>query len=324
MAEKSEVLKLKKRIEEMTKNMDKLTEMVQKVTLQQDKDHSVQKEEPGMKRKKANQSAQAHQSLPVPVETLAMDISMPDMALSHMDMEELNFAAMPLVPASVLSMDVCSPPPSLPVSRETSDNEFVDQLFTAFEKDDEAADWMLSHIQDHDDDDDAYCGNGDMHSHSSSSHHQSNRPDPELMKRLSDALQLLPREIQEMIVTRLIAAITSTDGFDTFVPVVSAAAGGGTTAASASSIFPAAATSSFAQVEPKKVAVASKALPPVAAVPEEQQQPLPLAAATLAALLHHYSNQVKEAAAAVGNNNNSNSPQAKKNLKALPVIPVHA
>lgn len=271
-AEKADVLKLKKRIEEMTKDMDKLTEMVQKVTLQQDQQQLSSLEAaaalPELKRKKP---------LPSSIEAQAMDIAMPDVSMSHMDIEEL--AALPLLlPESSFSSENAMPfpPPSLSASRETSDNEFVDQLFSAFHEEDEAADWIS-----HDDD--------------------SNRPDPELMQRLSDALQLLPREIQEMIVNRLIAAITSTDGFDVPPAAIPAVAAPPVEAA--------------AHVEPKRLAVANKALP---GEQHQQQQPLPLAAATLAALLHHYSNQVMEAAGS-----NSAHP-SKKNLKSLPAIPVHA
>lgn len=272
VAEKSEVLSLKKRIEEMTKNMDALTEMVQKVSLKQDQQLPVpvQSQEnhlpvqPGMKRKKFDC-----------VETQAMDILMahedpqPDGAFSDMDLEDL--AAMPLpVPVSSMDMPMISPMP-MPLSRESSavsDTEFVDQLFSAFNEDDAfLADTLLSEAEDKQDE-------------SSSS----NRADPELMKRLGSALELLPREIQEMIINRLITAITSTEGLD----------------ASTTAVAPA------LTVDPKKLAVASKAFPVAA---EEAQ--LPLAAATLAALLHHYSNQVKEA-----------SP-TKKLTKGLPVIPVH-
>lgn len=281
VAEKSEVLKLKKRIEEMTKNMDKLTEMVQKVTLQH---HQQDEFNPGMKRKKTIPS----------VECQAMDIPMPDAALSAMDMEELDLT---LPPATVFSMDIPSPsPPPLmqPPSRESSDNEFVDQLFTAFHEDDDAADWLNSTSNED------WLASELTGTSSDSRHTSSNRPDPELMKRLSDALELLPREIQEMIVNRLIAAIISTDGFDVAVPSSSTEATTAPTVLVPAVVVP---PPLPPQVDPKKVATASKVFP--------EDQPLPLAAATLAALLHHYSNQIKDGA-------------PKKSLKSLPVIPVHA
>jgi hypothetical protein len=62
------------------------------------------------------------------------------------------------------------------------DDAFVDELFTAFQEDELLAPPV----------------EGDP-----------NLPDPALMRRVSDALMLLPRDIQEIIVDRLVAAITS-------------------------------------------------------------------------------------------------------------------
>lgn len=90
-----------------------------------------------------------------------------------------------------------------------------------------------------------------------------NGPDPELMRRLGEALMLLPREIQEMIVNRLIDAITRTD----FVAEVAAAEEG--------------------EKVPAKTSDRVPQTPP----PEENS--LPLAAATLAALLRHYNSHLK-------------------------------
>jgi hypothetical protein len=86
-----------------------------------------------------------------------------------------------------------------------------------------------------------------------------------MMQRLGDALMLLPRDIQEMIVDRLIAAITCTDSLKPPYP-------------------PALPIPAPVQVP----------VPPTP-TPEEKQQdvPMPLAAATLAALLHHYSSQIQ-------------------------------
>jgi HSF-type DNA-binding len=289
-----EVLKLKKRIDEMTKNMDRLTEMVQKVSLHQEScvthkelGDSQLDDAPGMKRKKPNQD----HMLADP--ELSMDYSIvPDVAISQFDMEEL--ASLPL-PSSVLSIEEPPPlPTSSPFVRETSDTEFVDQLFSAFEND-EATGWLSN--SDGDDEDDASF----------------NRPAPELMKRLSDALALLPRDVQEMIVNRLISAIISPDGSFSVVP----------------SLVPPTAemaeipvTEAPAPVEPMVVSSAPDTRKPLAE-PEVTQQPLPLAAATLAALLHHYSNQVKEQAAA-NSAQQQQQQEAKKAIKSLPVIPVHA
>ena len=125
--DKSEVLTLKKRIDEMTKNMDALTEMVQKVSLQQATAVATQDDddEPGMKRKKMSS-----------VEEQALQESLPDGVFSGaaaMDLDDLALA-----PEAASSMMGFPPVASLPASRETSidSNEFVDQLFTAFNEDD--------------------------------------------------------------------------------------------------------------------------------------------------------------------------------------------
>jgi hypothetical protein len=314
VAEKSEVLKLKKRIDEMTKNIDKLTEMVEKVTLQQgssDTDQTVNVE-PGSKRKKTPQQSdfiQDDTGRDVMMVGVA-DLPIPDEAFSTsmMDIEEM-LSSTPSPDTLSSSSTFSTLPPSIPLSRASSngssDNEFVDQLFTAFHEDDDVLDWFASQKSDENNSDDL-----DEFFVSKNNNH-TNRPDPDLMQRLSDALQLLPRDIQELIVNRLIEAITSTEGFTvataTTPPAVAVAPSKNTI-----------------MEQPKKASYVanSKSLP-------EQQQPIqPLAAATLAALLHHYSNQIRlgsqqqqqqdddEVAAA--------SSESKKNIKTLPVIPVHA
>jgi hypothetical protein len=278
---KCEVQVLKKRIEEMTKNIDKLTNMVEKVSLKQEApspygNHESSEEEAahmlgaiGNKRKKV----------------APQDDIRPDDMLSGMDLED--------------EMDIPAPemPSPMPLSPESSDatqltqisdNEFVDQLFTAFKEDEveevfkldtplEAPLLPLPPVV------------------AKETLFNNNGPDPELMKRLGDALLLLPRETQEMIVDRLIAAITSTDSLEKIENVSPAA------------------LLKEAPVEPTKV-VSMKLPPPPSAVPQsppdQQEAQLPLAAATLAALLHHYSAQLK-----------GKSPHNME--KTIPVIPVH-
>ena len=177
----------------------------------------------------------------------------PEMMMSTSELEEV------VAPASNFTMALIPDPPldDLPtvmsMVRETStesnetDSEFVDTLFTAFAEDETLLDEAM---QEND-----------------------NRPYPELMQRLSDALMLLPRETQEMIVDKLIAAITSTEPVAALVK-----------------------ESPAKPVEPRQT--------------ETKDVSMPLAAATLAALLHHYTSQVSE--------------KKPKDVKTIPVIPVHA
>ena len=189
--DKSEVQTLKKRIDEMTKNMDALTEMVQKVSLQQQQETAL--ELPGTKRKKIASE-----------ELTGLQNSLPDGVLSSplMDLDD-----MPLMDG-VGSMELIPPAPvPFTESRESSldSNEFVDQLFTAFHEDEGLLGSLDGSASSLDEPTTSTSGIGSFPSCNS------NRPDPELMKRLSDALELLPKGTQEMIVNRLIAAITSTD-----------------------------------------------------------------------------------------------------------------
>ena len=71
-------------------------------------------------------------------------------------------------------------------SDDQDDDAFVEELFQAFH--DEAAEPLPDAT--------------------TSSEPPSNRPDPQLMQKLSDCLEMLPKPIQEMIVNRLIEAIT--------------------------------------------------------------------------------------------------------------------
>jgi hypothetical protein len=274
---KSEVQVLKKRIEEMTKNIDKLTNMVEKVSLKQDAPvPSSEDASPdavssgGNKRKKVAPE----------------DDVRPDEMMSGMDLED--------------EMDIPAPemPSPMPLSPESSnateltqisDNEFVDQLFTAF-KEDEVEEVF----------EEAFKLDAPLEAPlqalppvvAPKIEYNKKGPDPELMTRLGDALMLLPKETQEMIVDRLIAAITSTDSLEnvSWSPVAS-----------------------LKEAPAKPTKVVSMKLPPSAvpqSPPDVQEAQLPLAAATLAALLHHYSAQLK-----------GKSPHNME--KTIPVIPVH-
>ena len=189
----TEVQALKKRIEEMHKNIDHLTAMVEKVNLKQEEKEREEKEQMelygvGHKRKKIVVADPIPEPEPV--------ASIPDMqeeepmeVVSHMEDNDTAYQVAPLPP--VLPLPDVSPVSHRELSNgsNSTDNEFVDQLFKQF-GDDEVEFLHLDEPVDEVPD---------------------NRPDPELMQRLSDALMVLPKEIQEMIVERLIQSITSPD-----------------------------------------------------------------------------------------------------------------
>lgn len=182
---KSEVSNLKQRIEAMTKNIDELTSMVQKVTLAtcpppEDKLND------NKKRTKMVEAFTPDDSLSAPRLVLDTPETSPGETTSAMDLD--SFPLPPSIPSPMPLVDRTSTS-----STELSDEGFVDQLFTAFKTEDYVDFFEAEPLTDSRDETDK----------------DSNRPSPELMNRLSDALSALPRDIQELIVDRLIQAITS-------------------------------------------------------------------------------------------------------------------
>ena len=306
----TEVQTLKLRIEEMTKNIDELTAMVKEVSLKQE-DSSASCPSPqqpasaaateeyyianeggasmaGAKRKKW--------SSPPTIGGWAGDETVrPDEMVSSMDLDEIiasPVVSMPMPDGLVRESSTSS--------SQISDIEFVDTLFTVF-KDEQGDDVFVLE----DDSDDLGPQQQELPSCTSSTEGgamtmddetNNNRPDDELMRRLSDALMLLPKETQEIIVNRLIAAITSTD----FAPGI---------------VHECKTVASNNKVEVEGCEAPDVPLPQT--VEEDHQAHYPLAAATLAALLRHYTVQLQH----------GKSPTANKSgtvEKSIPVIPVHA
>jgi HSF-type DNA-binding len=179
---KSEVSSLKEKLEAMTRNIDELTSMVQKVTLAT----KLPQEDQVMENKK-----RAKVEAPRVEEDLTPDYS--PSAAPVMASPELG----PYNSTTIsMELDAFALPPSMPSplpmesrtstgGSDMSDEGFVDYLFTAFNTEDLVEMPELPQPP------------------------ESKRPRPELMNRLSDALSVLPRDIQELIVDRLIQAITS-------------------------------------------------------------------------------------------------------------------
>jgi len=286
VVDSSEVQSLKKRIEEMTKNIDHLSAMVEKVSIKQEEtDKKVEQDREQLvgnnKRKK----------VAAPYDAYGDYADQPARVLSNMELEDI---ALPVLPSTVVSM-----PEPVSVLRETSassmqsmtlsDGEFAEELFSAFAEeeglalDDPSAassdPSALAAIQPLDE-----VAVAAADTRGSIDDDSSNRPDPELMRKLSDALMLLPKEIQEMIVDRLVAAITSSNFVDAM-------------------------DSKPAAVEELPAEV------PQSPRNDKPKTTMPLAAATLAALLQQYTHLVEQQGA-------SKSP--KNLQKTIPVIPVHA
>jgi hypothetical protein len=287
-----EVLNLRKKIEEMTKNIDQLTLIVQKVSLKQEEQEKIVDERfhevADLKRKKMGGPSGASPDAVVSASYsglyqrgLTNNPSIPDEMVSNIEMDLDDLGA----PNSSYSSD------QLILSRETSntseitDAEFVNQLFTTF-NDDQSDDELPFSL------DSSILSSDPVLMPPIEPVRaiiNDNRPDPELMQRLGDALMLLPRETQEMIINRLIKAITSTDGLDNAI------------------------TDTMECVEKTNSAavVVEDKLPMTPEPVSEATVSTPLAAATFAALMRHYSQHMHG--------------KCQKNVpKSIPVIPVHA
>jgi heat shock transcription factor 2 len=178
---KSEVSSLKERLEAMTKNIDELTSMVHKVTLatKVPDDDAVLSNK---KRAKVEAPRVEADLTPDYAPSAAPVMASPDLSpCSATSCMELDAFALPPSMPSPHPME--SRPPS--GGSDMTDEGFVDYLFTAFNTEDLVEMPELPQPP------------------------ESNRPRPELMNRLSDALSALPRDIQELIVDRLIQAIAS-------------------------------------------------------------------------------------------------------------------
>jgi HSF-type DNA-binding len=312
---KTEVTSLKERIEAMTRNIDQLTNMVQQVTLNQEEEKTTKEMLLFHKRPK--------------VVTEEQDVAFPDVALSipsgendiSMDVAEVKEQAEEDAPALLGSgMPPALPSPArigtLPPLRETSGTSefsdgFVDQLFSTFNGtsgsdldfiDDENTSWAAA-----------------VSPETTSLSNPSNRPSAELMNRLSDALSMLPRDIQEMIVDRLIEAITAPKEVQESIQVAHALEEvmGGRPNSVPQSPKHEPAASLDAMDEDDSHAVGDL---------EESSRALPLAAATLAALLeqygkghHHHHHEDEQVAAAAAAMKKSKDASQKSLL-----IPVHA
>lgn len=273
---KSEVSTLKQRIEDMTKNIDQLTTMVQKVTVsvQQPQQQSQSQQQPVTppvdstnKRKK--------------VEPAVYDLPVPDQMLSSaqtttvMDIED-DMVLPPSIPSPMpLERDFSS-------TSELSDEGFVNHLFTAFKTEDFFDDMEESVDP-----------------------KKKNRPRPELMERLGDALAMLPPDIQELIVDRLIQAITSPKQIQEHISAVKCLDKVNSTPGG-KALLPSPVPQSPEHEEEEEDEQEQDEL-----AKHQQKVGLPLAAATLAALLSQYGGEL-------------DSKQSNQAHKTLPVIPVHA
>lgn len=294
---KEEMQALKQRIASMTQNIDELTDLVKKVSVKEDDEPhqgaltamispgAATKVEPcgpgGNKRKKMDNSADM-KDLPI----------MPDWNPSYSD---LNLAGV-TEDALLLGGD---PLPDLATSGGTSpavstppppdEDAFMDDLFEAFANEGDAIGL---------DDEEATAAEDDGDN--------TNKPDPQLMKRIEDSLSTIPRDMHELVANKLIDAISDTR------PIV---------AKSASSFFPSV-VEETGKVD-RSISM-DEDTAPKAAVKEASSStpsiPLPVAVSALKTILSEYgiSVECRRASSCKGDIDTTSF------TKSLPVVPMHA
>ena len=205
---KCEVDFLKDRIAKMSSNLDQLTALVNEITISDDSKASA-----GSKRKLVKVEDVCSMS---GYKSDDLSVHAPMLVATDDEMDEIGLVPGEIFPSFSSSLNH----PSVhaigcnPLSRQTSlssDDIFVDELFASFNDESMEIEPVLSM-------------NTPMHPQSevfeskmmedkclSPTPEHPNSPDPVLITRLSEALTVLPRDVQELLVNRLIATITGSD-----------------------------------------------------------------------------------------------------------------
>jgi heat shock transcription factor 2 len=285
---KQELDTLKEKMAKMTDNIDSLTNLVQKVKL-------VDDVPAGSKRKKIEEPEAVSDDDNMSIEADAI-ISLPaddtSNAISSISFTPSNIFPSPLEPATRQNSE----------SSKLSDTAFVDELFNALDDGNDMdflPDCVISEAEP--ERVMSLSSNCEMtvtptqtpvkQENEDVSSQNPNAPEPELMKNLSNALSVLPKDMQELLVNRLIATITSSGTLKAHIDSITESNAGKTTKSE---------SKSSKQVVHQPPALEN--LPEIA---------LPLAAATLTALMTHLSATMK------------NKPCVASE-QSLPVIPIHA
>lgn len=286
---KSEVDVLKDRIAKMSQDIDALTGLVKNVNLNSVKQESpltepVDSAEPGKKRKKEmitpdgspdevksfapKMIIEETTSNILPPSSVKEELMVEPVTSSQVERNDLN--DIDFTPSSIFAGE-SSFKRSISGNSNATDDAFVDELFNAFEGITEV---VPPEIMDSDDDIDMKEVTQDP-----------NAPDPALMNKLSEALTVLPQDIQELLVNRLIATITSSDALKSHLDSVCS--------------------------NPPPKTLESKSEENRCRLDQSAEMALPLAAATLTALIAQYSSAMKKGKIPV-------------NTTSIPVIPIHA
>jgi len=319
---KSEVSSLKERIEAMTKNIDMLTSLVQNVSIAQKTAEETSTTIMNENNKRTKTDGPKSQCVP---DDISSSITVPDEAPSMptplpLGASDAEAVAQSIALQATTDSDLFGRESSQ--TSELSDQGFVDTLFTAFKGEGEDSDDVMGDVIDlaagPDDTDSMKLNNNFLNSipisavsSPQSEEPNKHRPSAELMGRLSDALSLLPREIQELIVDRLIQAITSPKEIRESLQVTEALQE--VVTANIPMSVPqsprhnsATCDDSAMMTDDDRSTTAASVVPATASPSPAKPVPnpsLPLAAATLAALLSQYGKEPQCAAAVVAATN---------------------
>lgn len=291
---KQELDTLKDRIAKMTNNIDTLTNLVQNVNLEEKKVKTEDGAQVGMKRRKMDETEPTNSEVPMEVDPVMS--AGPSLSMNN----DLNAPNIAFTPANIFP-----PGPLIREMSETSnisDAAFVDELFNALEgsgmeilPDPVTSDIVPETIESSSpvslpEDVAVTPPDSPVQQESNQSYQQHpNAPDSGLMNELSDALTVLPKDMQELLVNRLIATITSSDALKTHLDAISAPS-----------------VADTPETKPSKQLLSSGS-----SLENNPEVALPLAAATLAALMTQFSATIKNKACV-------------PNSTSLPVIPIHA
>ena len=197
---KSEVTALKERIAAMSKSMERLSTMVQQITVNEA--DSRQRGRQGAKRVKVKVEHEEEENAEMCDASIGIS-------------SDMSYTPSALFPSPVPS----TPPPTQPSNRQNSvkleepEDDFAD-LFTVLEEDNLeclADDVVINGIDPELMTASVSPSPSIQKFNKEEFRRKENRPDPKLMDELGDALCVLPKDVQVMLVRRLISTISSTD-----------------------------------------------------------------------------------------------------------------